>query len=210
MTTDTLDLVHQLTRDHKTTIENDDGTKTYADIPSHLDQLQEAIHGSAIGGGGSSGKNRAPISAKALDLWQEIAETTLQYWPGYGRPHLAKTPLPTRIQQWASVAINSNDTQDEKTLNMYANRWIREIQALFEPSIELSSPCPECGEQYIWRYDGVENIKKRCLQYNQHGAWCNNCGQTWNGKASMVNLARIINEDQPVNGTPTHTSQTGK
>lgn len=207
---DTLSLVHDLTRDHKTTIEHDDGTRSYVDELSLLAQLQDAITGKSSGGGGSSSRDRAPISLKAVDLWQEIAETTLQYWPGYGRPHLARTPLSGRIQQWAAVAVNSNDPEDEKNLNKYASRWIKEIQALFEPSIDLAAPCPECGESFLWRYDGVENVKKRTLTYNQHRATCINCGTTWEGKASMVNLARIINDNQPINGTPAHTSQTGE
>lgn len=203
---DTLSLVHDLTRDHKTTIEHDDGTRTYVDELSLLAQLHDAITGKSNGTGGN--QTSAPFSTNAFDLWQEIAETTLQHWPGYGRPHLARTPLPGRIQQWAAVAINSNDPEDEKTLNKYATRWIREIQSLFEPNIDLAAPCPECGESYIWRYDGVENVKKRCLTYNQHRAQCLNCETTWEGKASMANLARIINDGAPINGTPAHSTQT--
>ena len=207
--TDTLDLVHVLTRTHKTTIENDDGTRTYVDVHSYLDQLQQAIQGASKGGGGSSTQSRSPISLKAVDLWQSIAETTLEHWPGYGRPHLARTPLDRRIQQWASKAVNSNDKADEETLHNHIQRWISEIQGLFEPSIDLAAPCPECQESYIWRHDGVENVKKRTLTYNQHRAWCNNCEQTWEGRASMANLARIINDNQPINGAPAHTTQTG-
>jgi len=204
--TDTLDLVHVLTRTHKTTIEHDDGTRTYVDELSLLEQLRDAFTGKGSGNVGN--QTSAPISTNAFDLWQEIAKTTLNHWPGYGRPHLARTPLPQRIQQWAAVAVNSNNPEDEKTLNKYVTRWIREIQSLFEPSIDLAAPCPECGESFLWRYDGVENVKKRCLTYNQHRATCISCGQTWEGKASMVNLARIINDNQPINGAPTHTTQT--
>lgn len=209
MTTDTLDLLHQLTRTHKTTIENDDGTRTYVDVYSYLEQLQGAINGASSGGGGSSSRARTPISLKALDLWQSIAETTLEHWPGKGRPHLARTPLDRRIKQWASHAVNSNDKQDEETLNAYLRHWVHQIQQLFEPSVELAAPCPDCGESYIWRYDGVENVKKRSLTYNQYRAWCNQCGQIWEGKASMTNLSKILHNGQPINGSPTHTTQTG-
>ena len=205
--TDTLDLLHQLTRTHKTTIENDDGTRTYVDVHSYLDQLQQAITNNR-GTGGSGSMTTSPISLKAVDLWQSIAAVTLDHWPGRGRPHLARTPLPKRIQQWAVHAVNSNDKTAEETLNAYLRHWIHQIQQLFEPSVELAAPCPECHESYIWRHDGVENVKKRCLTYNQHRATCNNCGQTWEGQASMVNLARIINHNQPINGNPTHTTQT--
>lgn len=206
MQRDTLALVHEFTRTHKTTIENDDGTRTYVDIYSHLEQLQQAISGTGTGGGGSNGKARAPISLKAVDLWKNIAETTLQHWPGYGRNHLANTPLPQRVQQWAAVAVNSNNPTDEETLHNYLRHWISEIRSLSEPSIDLASPCPECHESYIWRHDGVHNVKKRCLRYNTEMAWCASCGQTWDGKASMVNLARIINTT-PATSEPAHTSE---
>lgn len=206
--TDTLDLLHQLTRTHKTTIENDDGTRTYVDVYSYLDQLQGAITGKGKGSGGN--QTSAPLSTNALDLWHEIAETTLEYWPGYGRPHLAQTPLHRRIQQWAAAATNSNNEADEETLNKHLARWIREIQSLFEPSVELSAPCPECHESYVWRHEGGENIRKRCLTFNQHRATCVNCHTIWEGKASMANLARILNHDEPLNGSPVHTSQTGE
>ena len=205
--TDTLDLLHQLTRTHKTTIENDDGTRTYVDVYSYLDQLQQAITNNR-GTGGSGSQTTSPISLKAVDLWQSIAKVTLEHWPGRGRPHLARTPLDRRIQQWAATAVNSNDKADEETLNAYLRHWVHQIQQLFEPSVELAAPCPECGESFIWRHDGVENVKKRTLTYNQHRATCNNCGQTWEGQASMVNLARIINHNQPLNGSPTHITQT--
>ena len=205
--TDTLDLLHQLTRTHKTTIENDDGTRTYVDVHSYLDQLQGAITNNR-GTGGSGSMTTSPISLKAVDLWQSIAAVTLDHWPGRGKPHLARTPLPKRIQQWAVHAVNSNDKTAEETLNAYLRHWIHQIQQLFEPSVELAAPCPECHESYIWRHDGVENVKKRTLTYNQHRATCINCGQTWEGQASMVNLARIINHNQPINGNPTHTTQT--
>lgn len=152
----------------------------------------------------------SPISLKAVDLWQAIAKVTLEYWPGRGRPHLARTPLAQRIQQWAAVAVNSNDPTDEQDLNAYLRHWITQIQQLFEPSIELAAPCPECNEPFVWRYDGVENVKKRTLTYNQHRATCINCGQVWEGRASMANLARIINHNEPLNGSPAHTSQTGE
>lgn len=206
---DTLALVHELTRDHKTTIEHDDGTRSYVDELSLLAQLHDAITGKSAGGGGSSTRQRSPISTKAFDLWQEIAHTTLEYWPGYGRPHLARTPLPQRIQQWAAVAVNSNDPEDDKNLKKYVRRWINEIQGLFEPSIDLAAPCPECHESFLWRYDGVDNVKKRTLTYNKHRATCINCGTTWEGKASMTNLSKILHDGQPINGSPTHTTQTG-
>ena len=206
--TDTLDLLHQLTRTHKTTIENDDGTRTYVDVYSYLDQLQQAINGTATGGGGSTSRDRAPISLKAVDLWKEIANVTLDHWPGYGRPHLARTPLHRRIQQWAATAVNSNNKTDEQELNTHLQRWITQIQAMMEPNIELAAPCPECNESYIWRHDGVENVKKRVLSFNKHRATCTNCNTIWEGKASMTNLSRILHDGQPLNGSPTHTTQT--
>ena len=206
---DTIDLVHVLTRPFKTTIENDDGTRQYVEVHSYLDQLQGALTNNR-GTGGSGSMTKAPISLKAVDLWQSIAKITLEHWPGKGRPHLARTPLHQRIQQWAAVAVNSGDEADEETLNQHLSRWIREIQALFEPSVELSAPCPNCEESYVWRHEGGENIRKRCLTFNQHRATCINCHTIWEGKASMANLARILNNDQPLNGTPAHTSQTGE
>lgn len=197
--TDTLTLVHEFTRSHKTTVENEDDTTSYVDVHSHLDQLRHAITANR-GTGGSGSLAKSPISLKAVDLWQEIANRTLDHWPGYGRPHLANTPLPRRVQQWAAVAVNSNDDYDEQLLNQYLTRWIGQIESLFEPSVDLAAPCPDCGESFIWNHDGVENVKKRTLAYNKHRAWCNNCGQAWDGKGAMANLARILHDDRPVDG----------
>ena len=203
---DTLALVHEFTRPFKTTIEHDDGTRSYVEVQSHLEQLQGAVTGASAGGGGSSSLDRAPISLKAVDLWQKIAKDTLEHWPGRCRPHLARTPLAQRIQQWAAVAVNSNDPTDDETLHKYLRHWTREVQALFEPSVELAAPCPDCRQQFMWRHDGVENVKKRCLTYNKHRAWCNNCGQTWEGQAAMVNLAKIIDQTNTTSNSIVHTS----
>lgn len=207
---DTHELVTKLTRPHKSPVLDDQGQTHYVPVHAYLDQLHEAITGAATGGGGSSSRTRSPISLNAHVLWQEIAETTLEYWPGYGRPHLARTPLPRRIQQWAAKAINSDNEDDETTLRNFLKHWLHRIQALFEPSIDLAAPCPECKKSFIWRHDGVDNVKKRCLMYNQYGAWCNNCGTTWDGQTAMVNLARIINQDQPTSNTIIYASGTGE
>src|SRR5699024_4198467 len=158
--------------------------RTYVDVYSYLEQLQQAINGTATGGGGSNGKARAPISLKAVDLWKEIANVTLDHWPGYGRPHLARTPLPRRIQQWAAVAVNSNNPPDEPTLHSYLRHCISELRSLSQPSIGLASPRPECHESYLWADDGQHNVKERRPRYNTEMARCAACGQTWDVKAS--------------------------
>ena len=202
-----LTLVHEFTRPHKTTIDREDGTTEYVDVHSLLDQLSEAMTANR-GTGGSGSLAKSPVSLNAVDLWLEIADTTLQHWPGRGRPHLARTPLPQRIQQWAAHALNSNNPQNEEDLSRYLNRWTSAVEALFEPSVDLSAPCPDCGESWFWTHDGVEDVKKRALTYNQHRAMCHCCGQTWDGKGAMANLARILHHDQPLSGNLVHSSRT--
>ena len=197
--TETLQLVHEFTRPHKTTIQRDNGHTEYVEVLSLLDQLQEAMTANR-GTGGSGALAKSPVSLQAVDIWQDIAQITLAHWPGRGRTHLAGTPLPQRVQQWAAHAINSRNPHDEQLLTDWLVHWSGKIHALFEPSVDLASPCPDCEESYVWTHDGVENVKKRALTYNQHRAWCNACGQSWEGQGAMANLARMLHDDAPVSG----------
>lgn len=198
--TDTLQLVHEFTRAHKTAIRRDDGSTTYAEVLSLLDQLQEAMTANR-GSGGSGALAKSPVSLNAVDLWREITTVTTEFWPGRGRPHLAETPLAQRVQQWAAAATNSREPEYERALAEWLTHWSGRIEAMFEPSVDLAAACPECETAHVWSHDGVENVKRRALTYNQHRASCAACGNVWEGRGAMASLARMIHDDTPIDGS---------
>ncbi|MDI3330690.1 MAG: hypothetical protein QJR09_08140 [Micrococcus sp.] len=195
--TDTLQLVHEFTRAHKTTITRDNGATEYVEVLPLLDQLQEAMTANR-GTGGSGSLAKAPVSLNAVDLWQDITRTTahaLTAVPVHAQP---ATTLGQGIQQWAAWAVNTRNADDEAELNAYLVYWSGQIRAMFEPSVDLEAACPDCGEGFTWSHDGVEYVRRRALSYNQHRATCVVCGQVWEGAGAMMSLARAIHGDTPV------------
>lgn len=184
--------VHELTRDHKTTIMREGGKSEYVDEMSLLEQLHQARTANR-GTGGSSGGSKSPVSLAAVDLWNEIVATTNAHWPGYGRPHLARTPLGLRIQQWANSA--RGDEHAESTCNAWVVYWCAQIRQAMLPTVELDAPCPECGEKFLWVQDGEETLVKRALTFNAERVQCRGCGASWKGVDNMKHLSALMDRD---------------
>lgn len=141
-----------------------------------------------------------PISAGALDIYQDIEKTTAERWwavhhlhHGHGRSTLAG-----RLRAWASVVQADEELATEA--ERLAVGWVKAITGLLQPlrRREIIGQCPGCGTRYILRDDDGETIKAPALvlMYSIDdkplAATCQECGATWEGHAIM-DLAAVIN-----------------
>lgn len=185
---DTLALVHEFTRPHKTKIVRDDGTNEYVSIESLLDQL-DAANTANRGTGGSGSKTKAPCSLDAVDIRNDINTVAHKH-----HPQSAGRPVRERIQAWAAWAVNQNDDTHDASLNAWLTYWRGKILDLFDSTVEIEAPCPSCGERLARRDDGHETIIKRALSYNSRHATCTVCGTAWEGIDGMRSLVLAIEE----------------
>lgn len=166
-----------------------------------LVQLVQAI---ANSGGStafkSSGGVSLPISAGALDLYQEIEKTTAEQWwachllhHGQGRGTLAG-----RLRAWSMAARANQDALREAEEIICG--WVRSITGLLQPqrTREIIGACPGCKQaRYRSRNEDGEvvNAPVLALVYDSDGrpdrVVCHWCKQEWQGHDIYV-LARII------------------
>ncbi|MCW1249651.1 hypothetical protein ODZ83_05525 [Acaricomes phytoseiuli] len=166
--------LHELTRTHKTTIDRDDGTREYADIPSLLQQLRESANG--FGGGGSSGRttNPAPANLAAIDLYREISEKA-QELKITEAPHAEpKGTVEKLIIAWATTAV------DQERVGRILDYWAERIRRLLDPPrrFEINTDCPECGARQVINREGIINL---AITYTDGIAECAACLTTWAG-----------------------------
>lgn len=195
--------VGQLTRPTKhRVIDPQTGEARWVTAQPLLIQLVLAIANSGAGTAfKSSGGTPMPISAGALDIYQEIEKTTAERWwavhhlhHGHGRSTLAG-----RLRAWAAVAQADAELMAEA--ERLAVGWVKQITSLLQPlrRREIIGACPECDVRQVVRQDDEgETIKAPALVliYSNDdkplAATCQECGTTWEGHDIMV-LAATIN-----------------
>lgn len=164
-----------------------------------ITQLHDAVFGGMESTGGMSGfKAKLPISAGALDLYeqidQEIAETWGWLFPDQ-IPGVVK--LERLLSQVAAVAtpddqvtiteatqrIDHPGTRYEHwwvertpktfTVAKLFQRWVQQIRDFFDPprTAEIQAPCLQCDEEWAWKNVSGENVKYRVLVFirNENG-----------------------------------------
>ena len=179
-------LVHTLTRTHKTSVTRDDGTTQYVENMSLLNQLRTLINVNRGTGAGASSLVRVPLSLDAVQLWDEISRASSGFGP---------YPVPRRIQRWL-VWANSQGQDERDELEHRVSGWITRIESMAVPTVNLDAPCPVCGEKWVRTTDGYETTRVHALSYNQYRAGCKACQASWEGKGAMVSLANQLHQDQ--------------
>lgn len=179
--------VHELTRDYRTTIYREAGdgeVVDYVQMLSLLNQLESALFMQGTGAG--TGGAKSPMKLEALDIKVEIDRVSAEF----ASP---KLPVPVRIQTWAQEA--TGDEQREFECLAWVAYWTAQINALFESSIELERPCPECGVQDYLEQDesNPDNaIHKLALVATTSRALCRHCHMVWEGHEGLLFLSSQI------------------
>jgi len=168
--------VHELTRPHKTTITRDNGAREYVTEDSLLNQLREAIHSSSSHGGNASNRRSLPLSADALDLFQEISHTAQDLKAS--RPGIVKGSVESIIQAWSQSLVYDLDKNQAERI---VTKWVTRIRNLLNPPrrAEIKEPCPHCGTRQIINDEGDINL---ALTMTNGTVTCGACLTEWTGQ----------------------------
>lgn len=132
--------LHELTQTHERTVGEVTGPE-----PALLVLLQRAIASNfKTEGGNGRSRNSAPLDVTALTLWQEIAATVAEHWPGRGDLLLDPAPLIARLLLWSE---HTKGTADDVHLFEMCAYWHSRIRDLLEPVRPVSlrgTRCPSC------------------------------------------------------------------
>ena len=210
-----LDAIDKLTRNHITRVvqTNPQGitcTSTVDHDPL-LMQLRDAVAG-GIGskGAGSDGSARIPFDAGALQLFDGIAKKVNAWYlelPGA----IEERYLWDRLRDWYIDFENRrragkiSDTLEHDTLKLIEG-WARSIEVYFDPpiSLEITGPCPMCGERWAFDPKTGDQITAIILEYRNIGTetldkatgLCRFCTTVWRGRSGMRELRWAI--DNPM------------
>lgn len=147
-----------------------------------------------------SGGNPIPISAQALDVYQEIeAETARHWWALHHLHHgQGRSTLAGRLRAWAmAVRVDAELLAEAEGIIV---GWVTTIAALLQPvrRREILGACPECEVAKVVRQDDDgETVKAPALvlMYDGDGrplaATCQSCGVVWE-RHEIVDLAERI------------------
>lgn len=190
--------VADLTRSHERTAGEHTGQE-----PALLDLLEVAIKSDTSGASGGGGSTRAasPMDVTALHLWQTIAQTIGEFWPGRGQLSHAKLPQKDRLTWWAETVAG---TDNEVHLLEMCDYWIGQIRDLLEPPKRVplrGAQCARCREYQVLGHnpDG-ERVYGPCLLAHLSETpvriECLGCGGQWYD-GEMLELALINAPDLP-------------
>lgn len=187
-------LVKEFTKTHESTLyDNDTGETQKVEHQAYWQQLTDMVN---YGGGkpaaGNSNPSRILVNADALELRNNITRKVNEQWPGAGRQHLLRKPVPDKIRLWAAHAADNQDA--EKHLADQLTRWINQIEALDNPVDTIFPPCPECERDHIWITVSTGRRQHQALQSNGKAVWCNACETRWEGIPGMKLLAKVLDQ----------------
>lgn len=184
------EVVVELTRDHTRSVGELIGTE-----PPLLRLLEVAIGADTSGGSGGGGRNKnsAPLDVTALTLWEEIAGTVGEHWPGRGNPEYATTHLSDRLTWWTNTVASG---PNEPHLLEFCEYWRTSIRELLEPTQRVplrGVPCRSCKITWVKEEKEGEttflpvltaSISEKHLHGVQVG--CMFCGEEWSGIALQL------------------------
>ena len=182
------DLVHQLTRAHRTTYTDPEtGSVAYPTEVSLFDQLrQEQASGNRTGGGtATGGGSRSPVAIQALMLWMEIRETlNTQYIAITGRDDQTVSPE-AKLQKWGAYAQSDPHGTESLQCIQTISGWSMAIRDLLHPvrRTEITGACPHCDATHAWKWTDGEYIRNTALTATGAEAHCGACGTIWAGEA---------------------------
>lgn len=201
--TDLLEAVDDLTLPRNVKVETDDG-HTWATEDPLLVQLQEAVSSSIRSGSGSGG---APWTRNVLDgdALHQAAIITSQIGDWCRMAGIKATRDPVKdLRAWYVARLTA--TNPETFYLDQLRKWATQIRGMTNPpkTIEITSPCPICGQgEYV--NDLGESVKHPlALTYRldagnlRHAAKviCRACGNIWQGDEAMVELRDELDEKE--------------
>lgn len=211
-----LQTVDKLTVGHTTAIwqEFEDGRRaTTIVVPALLGLLHGAIFSSTSGsGGGSLPNQRNVLDGDALEKYERVQNEILTAFKSVTSAQPFATPE-TNLRQWFIAVSNdyrSGKISDDTVIDYLQqwSDWARVIEdKLFPPTtLEVISPCPECGQRWTKSGDG-DSIPAIIIEYREPSservnalsksfAKCRSCDTVWRGDRRLRELAFAIDEKQ--------------
>ena len=211
-----LQTVDKLTVGHTTAIwqEFPDGRRaTKILVPALIGLLQDSILSSTSGaGGGSLPNQRNVLDGDAMEKFERITSDILAAYKTVTSAQPFSTPE-TNLRQWFIAFTNEHRAGkiSDDTMFDYLQKWsdwVRVIEdKLFPPTtLEVISPCPECGQRWTKSGDG-DSIPAIIIEYRQPSservnalskslAKCRSCDTVWRGDRRLRELAFAIDEKQ--------------
>lgn len=199
--TELLDAVDDLTLPRPVKVETDTG-HTWATEDPLLTQLQEAVSSSLNSGSGSGGAawTRNVLDSDALHQ-AAIITSTIGDWCRMTGATVTRDPI-TDLRAWY-VAFQTRDQPDGFYLTRLRS-WANQIRAMANPpkTVEITSPCPVCGEGSYVNDLGERITNPLTLTYrpDDTNMWrnskvlCRACQAVWTGGDAMEELADELNE----------------
>lgn len=195
------ELVDDLCLPRNVRVPTDNGT-TWATEDALLTQLLEAVSASIPdgGGGGGSPSARNLINTDALHTLGMIVAQVGDWCRMVGAPTTkdAATDLRSWFDRYSAFEGESLDAVYIRTLT----NWMAQIRELLDPpkSVEITSACPECLEDFYVNAEGDPIPHPITLQYRANGvgmlngahATCRACGYGWSGEWELRGLSHAI------------------
>jgi hypothetical protein len=161
------------------------------ELPSLLDQLDDAIRGTiGIGGSGSLASERNMLDADAL--YRLVLITTLiNDWARAAKAEVTKADAGKTLRAWY---VKYTQTQHEPAVDRFHIRklvgWAEQITQKLDPANvwDLPDPCPVCGNGTWWNpADKTEYLRPLVIEYRPNGpdtiqkarGLCRACAQVW-------------------------------
>lgn len=199
-----LDLVDQLTKPHRATFWQGTAVRHRLD-DSLLEQLRCAVVGDLGGGRGASkpARERTPMDVLAFSLLEEVDGRVRSWLIDMGQPHAGG--VGHLLRAWYVVFVRSE--RDETTIGRHhavLAGWVKRIRDIIDPPdrIELTDPCPRCGQMWVTRGHGedAESVRALWATYrepqDESDASCQGCGHSWRGITGMRRLRIELDEKQ--------------
>ncbi|MDG3012160.1 hypothetical protein G4X40_18620 [Rhodococcus sp. D2-41] len=161
-------------------------------------QMQQAVHESKRGVSPGAFNSSAPAWLETID-WITTVDTTVRAWATPEQGHILSLLAGLAHRPW-----RPQDTGQARQITNTIHGWVRAAETILAggPRMEVREPCPECGERYVYRRDGLgETIRADVLHIDAEGCHCAVCGTHW-PPDQLAFLARLI-------GAPDVTEQSG-
>lgn len=155
---------------------------------------------------GSGAQSRSVVDDDALTKMQQLRKTIHDLWselvPGTRVPR-RQVPHEQALIAWHELFVTHCRLdlvapEQVAHADVELSWWVRTIEMKFDPArtIELTLPCPRCGERWATSGEGVLEARISALSLSFAGsissatAVCRNCGMSWRGEHELRELER--------------------
>ena len=181
------DAVDRLTRDHRTTLDTDEGTR-YVTVTALLTQLATCWLDTGSSGHGGSDTAQPTIHVPAHDLLARIgAEVDRELVACQVRPNLGRK-LGQRVRSYGAAILAFGAAEVEYAESVVTG-WVTAAEQILTPVRKrrpLGQPCPACGS--LWADTEAGRVPAVTINADVAypvAAWdahCAACGEDWVGQ----------------------------